>query len=76
MEQQTHSFLSRDLRRRVAVYKFRLKNNRAEIYQGTSVYFNGVVSEAVLRDESVRFPLPRELQALRAVENVEIQLTD
>ncbi len=32
-------------------------------------HFNALVSDAVLRQESIRFPLPRELQILRGVEN-------
>jgi 4-hydroxy-3-methylbut-2-enyl diphosphate reductase len=32
-------------------------------------HFNAEFSDAVLRDESMRFPLPRELQILRGLES-------
>ena len=37
-------------------------------------HFNAEFSDAVLRDESMRFPLPRELQALRQLKGGDSQL--
>ena len=48
----------------------------AECVDYLKLHFDAEVSEAVLREEAVKFPLPREVQTLRAPEKVGNQLTE